>query len=179
MEDEDIFSALEDGAHREWNRLSNQFTNAGYREGIIAGKESGLQEGFESGFTLGAPLGKAAGILRGRANAALAFLSSQRNSSPRPGLEHELRAIIDALASTQLHDLDSLGYHLKDDGGKHGDLLSLGPSDAQKLHELERAFEGMIANTIKPDLGELRKRLDRILVQLCLQDPDIPPINIP
>ncbi|KAG1765907.1 hypothetical protein EDD22DRAFT_978608 [Suillus occidentalis] len=34
----------------DWAKLSNEFTNSGYREGIIAGKESALQEGFDAGF---------------------------------------------------------------------------------------------------------------------------------
>ncbi|KAI0315889.1 hypothetical protein OF83DRAFT_1164597 [Amylostereum chailletii] len=36
----------------EWQKLSDDFTNAGYREGITAGKEGALQEGFDAGFAL-------------------------------------------------------------------------------------------------------------------------------
>ncbi|KAI0766395.1 hypothetical protein BD413DRAFT_605884 [Trametes elegans] len=51
MDDEAFWSSdpkvLEDS---EWTKISSEFTNAGYREGITAGKESALQQGFDEGF---------------------------------------------------------------------------------------------------------------------------------
>ncbi|KAF9529107.1 hypothetical protein CPB83DRAFT_928077 [Crepidotus variabilis] len=62
----------------EWTKLSNDFTNAGYREGITAGKESALQEGFDTGYAdVGAPIGRELGILRGMATVTLNLLDGQ------------------------------------------------------------------------------------------------------
>ncbi|PFH49288.1 hypothetical protein AMATHDRAFT_148015 [Amanita thiersii Skay4041] len=61
----------------EWSKLSSDFTNAGYREGITAGKESAIQEGFDSGFAqVGAPIGRELGMLRGIASALIDILVS-------------------------------------------------------------------------------------------------------
>ncbi|CAA7261986.1 unnamed protein product [Cyclocybe aegerita] len=61
----------------EWSRISSEFTNVGYREGITAGKEGALQEGFDSGFAdTGAPIGRELGLLRGISLAILIFLQT-------------------------------------------------------------------------------------------------------
>jgi len=61
--------------HQEWDKLEENFINAGYREGITAGKEEALQEGFDAGFAqFGAPIGREIGTLRGMASAVLVFL---------------------------------------------------------------------------------------------------------
>lgn len=89
-------------ADREWNKLSNEFVNAGYREGITAGKESALQEGFDEGFaSVGAPLGRRVGVLRGTTNAALALAGRRRLAD----LEAELRDIGRCLAQVKLSSL--------------------------------------------------------------------------
>ncbi|KAG8714075.1 hypothetical protein FRC09_018034, partial [Ceratobasidium sp. 395] len=78
-------------ADREWNKLSNDFMTAGYREGITAGKESALQEGFDDGFaSVGASLGRQLGVLRGMANAALAVCVRGRAGQGGSDLEAEL-----------------------------------------------------------------------------------------
>ncbi|KAG1840572.1 hypothetical protein DFJ58DRAFT_689072 [Suillus subalutaceus] len=62
----------------DWAKLSNEFTNSGYREGIIAGKESALQEGFDAGFAhVGVPIGRDLGSMRGVISAITSFLSSK------------------------------------------------------------------------------------------------------
>ncbi|OAX41757.1 hypothetical protein K503DRAFT_735048 [Rhizopogon vinicolor AM-OR11-026] len=62
----------------DWAKLSNEFTNSGYREGIIAGKESALQEGFDAGFAdTGVPIGRELGSMRGVISAIASFLSSK------------------------------------------------------------------------------------------------------
>ncbi|KAL1680330.1 hypothetical protein EV122DRAFT_250652 [Schizophyllum commune] len=97
----------------EWAKLSSDFTNAGYREGITAGKESALQEGFDSGFAdVGAPLGRELGLLRGMASALLSFLSSQATNTGNEGTTAEnegaiaeVRDISRQLAHIRLTDI--------------------------------------------------------------------------
>ncbi|KAI4521852.1 hypothetical protein K523DRAFT_275728 [Schizophyllum commune Tattone D] len=93
----------------EWAKLSSDFTNAGYREGITAGKESALQEGFDSGFAdVGAPLGRELGLLRGMASALLSFLSSQAANTAtaeNEGAIAEVRDISRQLAHIRLTDI--------------------------------------------------------------------------
>ncbi|KAI5890541.1 uncharacterized protein SCHCODRAFT_02632147 [Schizophyllum commune H4-8] len=97
----------------EWAKLSSDFTNAGYREGITAGKESALQEGFDSGFAdVGAPLGRELGLLRGMASALLSFLSSQAANAESEGAPAvnegaiaEVRDISRQLAHIRLTDI--------------------------------------------------------------------------
>ncbi|EMD39996.1 hypothetical protein CERSUDRAFT_112239 [Gelatoporia subvermispora B] len=106
MEDELIWNddsrALQDS---EWSKLSSDFTNAGYREGITAGKESALQEGFDDGFaTVGAPLGRELGLLRGMASALLSFLSRPANSEKQIALE-EARDIVAQLGDVRFSDI--------------------------------------------------------------------------
>ncbi|KAI0797255.1 hypothetical protein BC629DRAFT_1258943, partial [Irpex lacteus] len=61
----------------EWSKISSDFMNVGYREGITAGKETHLQQGFDDGFAnTGAPLGRQIGLLRGFASALFSFLKS-------------------------------------------------------------------------------------------------------
>ncbi|KJA24953.1 hypothetical protein HYPSUDRAFT_65253 [Hypholoma sublateritium FD-334 SS-4] len=71
--DEDAGStALQDV---EWSRMSSDFTNVGYREGITAGKEAASQEGFDDGFAnVGVPIGHELGLLRGVSSVILSFL---------------------------------------------------------------------------------------------------------
>ncbi|KAJ3510581.1 hypothetical protein NLJ89_g4593 [Agrocybe chaxingu] len=74
----------------EWSRISSEFTNVGYREGITAGKEGALQEGFDSGFAhIGAPIGRELGLLRGISSAILTFLQT-------PPLNENLKLVDEA-----------------------------------------------------------------------------------
>ncbi|PIL22604.1 hypothetical protein GSI_15294 [Ganoderma sinense ZZ0214-1] len=107
MDDEDFWSddpkAIQNS---EWDKISNDFTNAGYREGITAGKEGALQEGFDAGFaSVGAPLGRNLGILRGLAAALLAFLSHPPMAAQRGTLAEEVRGIASALSNVRLSDI--------------------------------------------------------------------------
>ncbi|KIM78529.1 hypothetical protein PILCRDRAFT_98408 [Piloderma croceum F 1598] len=88
----------------EWTRISNEFTNTGYREGITAGKESALQEGFDDGFAhVGVPLGHELGILRGIASALYSFLSS--TSPAQDPMVVEARDIASLLANIRFTDI--------------------------------------------------------------------------
>ncbi|TFY74295.1 hypothetical protein EWM64_g9718 [Hericium alpestre] len=73
---EDDTTAVPQAHEAEWAKLSSDFTNSGYREGITAGKEDALQEGFDAGFAeVGVPLGQELGLLRGLASALQSFLA--------------------------------------------------------------------------------------------------------
>ncbi|KAI0657354.1 hypothetical protein C8Q70DRAFT_919729 [Cubamyces menziesii] len=91
----------------EWAKISSDFTNAGYREGITAGKESALQQGFDEGFAqVGAPIGRELGILRGLCSALIAFLSRPQGTAPSPDSTlSEVREIAKQLAEVRFSDI--------------------------------------------------------------------------
>ncbi|GJE85540.1 Yae1 family protein [Phanerochaete sordida] len=92
----------------EWSKLSSDFVNAGYREGITAGKEGALQEGFDEGFAqTGAPLGRNLGLLRGFSSSIASFLSSSsaQDLADRAQLLEEVRAISSALSNVRFSDI--------------------------------------------------------------------------
>jgi len=92
----------------EWSKLSSDFVNAGYREGITAGKEGALQEGFDEGFAqTGAPLGRNLGMLRGFSSAIVSLLSSSSTQElpERDQLLSEVRAIALALSNVRFSDI--------------------------------------------------------------------------
>ncbi|KAF9517172.1 hypothetical protein BS47DRAFT_1339882 [Hydnum rufescens UP504] len=86
LEDDDNTVPEHHFGRQEWDRLEDNFINAGYREGITAGKEEALQEGFDYGFeTYGVPIGREIGMLRGLASALLIFLSREdKDNHPDP-----------------------------------------------------------------------------------------------
>ncbi|EKM57788.1 uncharacterized protein PHACADRAFT_251634 [Phanerochaete carnosa HHB-10118-sp] len=93
----------------EWSKLSSDFVNAGYREGITAGKEGALQEGFDEGFAqTGAPLGRNLGMLRGFSSALASFLASTsaQEHTERDQLLNEARTISSALSDVRFSDID-------------------------------------------------------------------------
>ncbi|OJT13627.1 hypothetical protein TRAPUB_9816 [Trametes pubescens] len=107
MDDEDFWSSdpkvLQDS---EWSKISNEFTNAGYREGITAGKESALQQGFDDGFAhTGAPLGRELGILRGLCSALIALLSRPNPTDTAQAALAETREIAAQLANVRFSDI--------------------------------------------------------------------------
>ncbi|KAI0356427.1 hypothetical protein OH77DRAFT_200893 [Trametes cingulata] len=108
MDDEAFWSndpkVLQDS---EWTKISSEFTNAGYREGITAGKESALQAGFDEGFAqVGAPLGRELGILRGLCSALVSFLTRSPSSTPQSeAVLAEVREIAAQLANVRFSDI--------------------------------------------------------------------------
>ncbi|OBZ71570.1 Uncharacterized protein YAE1 [Grifola frondosa] len=107
MEDEAFWNedpkALQDS---EWAKLSSDFTNAGYREGITAGKESALQQGFDEGFAdVGTPLGRELGVLRGISSALLSFLTQTDNKLGQEDLLREARDIMSQLSNVRFSDI--------------------------------------------------------------------------
>jgi len=132
-------------ADREWNKLSSDFMNAGYREGITAGKESALQEGFDDGFaSVGAPLGRQVGTLRGTANAALALCLRRRSDRT---LEGELGDIVQCLSRTKLSALAPPDMQAIEHAGMH-------ESDAPDVGDVE-----MSAGATMDGLGDALEAL--------------------
>ncbi|KAG6336106.1 hypothetical protein ID866_2972 [Astraeus odoratus] len=111
-----------------WQKIATEFTNSGYREGIVAGKEAALQEGFDVGFAnIGVPVGRDLGSLRGAASALVSFLSScaqEPHNSTSTELE-EARAISATLSQIRFADIappdveaeQHAREHLNDDPG--------------------------------------------------------------
>ncbi|KAH9933140.1 uncharacterized protein BXZ73DRAFT_46587 [Epithele typhae] len=114
MDDEELWNSdpkvLQDS---EWQKISNDFTNAGYREGITAGKESALQDGFDDGFaSIGAPLGRELGLLRGTCAALISALTSDsdsvllvRGARSTEEIVAELRDVAARLSEVRLSDV--------------------------------------------------------------------------
>ncbi|KAG6867457.1 hypothetical protein C0993_002540 [Termitomyces sp. T159_Od127] len=97
----------------EWTKMSSEFTDVGYREGITAGKEAFVQEGFDAGFaTIGAPLGRDLGLIRGQSSALLSFLTSPSSAAlglsenAKEALVHEVRDIVSLLGNVRFSDIE-------------------------------------------------------------------------
>ncbi|GBE84881.1 hypothetical protein SCP_0700610 [Sparassis crispa] len=177
MDDDNIWlddpKALED---TEWSKLSSDFTNAGYREGITAGKESALQQGFDEGFAeVGAPLGRELGSLRGLASALLAFLTS--NSQERPDDLTELQEMVSQLGSVRFSDIVPLDLeaerhareHLDMDGEDEGELdleLNEELKDKRDIERLEDMMAQVSAGAARPTREDVQ-RLKEQLRNLC------------
>ncbi|PPQ70544.1 hypothetical protein CVT26_013131 [Gymnopilus dilepis] len=145
----------------EWSRISNDFTNAGYREGITAGKEASSQEGFDAGYAnVGVPLGRQLGLLRGVSSVILSVLketsgSTSSSSSDPHGHGEDLLVEAQSIAS-QLsrvrfsdivpRDLEAEQHareHLEDKG-RDDDGVDENEDSAQR-REME-GIEDMLAN---------------------------------
>ncbi|KAF7345106.1 Yae1-N domain-containing protein [Mycena venus] len=119
----------------EWSKISSEFTNVGYREGITAGKESALQEGFDTGFAgVGAPLGRDIGFLRGMSSALVAFLNS--NMSCR------------AISRREEHAREHLAD--ADDPMDENEELS----DKRKMEGLEDMLSRLTAGAANPEVAD-------------------------
>ncbi|KIJ49146.1 hypothetical protein M422DRAFT_161854 [Sphaerobolus stellatus SS14] len=107
-ENDSIWGDVDELPSQEWTKMVDDYTNAGYREGITAGKEEALQEGFDDGYaSVGAPLGQEVGTLRGMANALKAFLSTKdmQDTPELESLKKEITEISNGLSRLQLTDL--------------------------------------------------------------------------
>ncbi|KAJ7468626.1 hypothetical protein FB451DRAFT_1368909 [Mycena latifolia] len=129
----------------EWTKISSEFTNVGYREGITAGKESALQEGFDAGFAgVGAPLGRDLGFLRGMSSALLAFLnSSVCHHAEKDSMVVEARAIAAALAVVRFTDVVPRDLEAEEHARQHlSDSEDTGMDENEELNE-KRKMEGL------------------------------------
>ncbi|KAJ7631915.1 hypothetical protein DFH06DRAFT_695995 [Mycena polygramma] len=153
----------------EWTKISSEFTNAGYREGITAGKESALQEGFDDGFaSVGAPLGRELGFLRGSSSALVAFLNSSLcQHAEKESMLAEARAIAAGLAVVRFtdvvpRDLEAEAHareHLPDGDDPMDENEEL--SEKRKMEGLEDMLSRLtagadVADKTRPTLDDVR-----------------------
>ncbi|KAF5329387.1 hypothetical protein D9619_008954 [Psilocybe cf. subviscida] len=133
----------------EWSRISEDFTNVGYREGIVAGKEAASQEGFNVGFeTIGVPIGREIGILRGVASVLLSVLQSTEIDADSTRIMEEAQDISTQLSRIRFsdvmpRDLEAEAHareHLESEGEKLDE-----PEELAAKHDVE-ALEDMLAN---------------------------------
>ncbi|KAI0947485.1 hypothetical protein AcW1_007704 [Taiwanofungus camphoratus] len=131
----------------EWSKISLEFTNAGYREGITAGKESALQQGFDEGFErVGTPLGRELGILRGLASALLSFLETPGSTSSRQDLVDEAREIVSQLREIRFSDIAPPDLeaerhareHIELDGEDDGGMDLIPDEELKKRQDMEK-----------------------------------------
>ncbi|KAK7055151.1 Yae1-N domain-containing protein [Favolaschia claudopus] len=139
----DETATSETATENEWAKISSDFTNAGYREGITAGKESALQEGFDSGFaTVGAPLGRDIGFLRGMASALTAILQSNVCDHPeKDALLSEARDIAANLAVVRYTDVVPRDLEAEAHAREH--LQEDDPMDENEELSEKRKMEGL------------------------------------
>ncbi|GJJ15738.1 hypothetical protein Clacol_010016 [Clathrus columnatus] len=158
---DDIWGETDDIHNREWTKMDDGFTNAGYREGITAGKENSLQEGFDEGFAIvGAPLGQEIGKLRGITSACLSLSKSIQEHSVMMDCKDILRGLDNLhfkdLAPSDVEAEEHLKEHLQsqDDTQNIPALLEIRDEEKHKL----------AVETLK----ELRNRLQDVLRQIGL-----------
>jgi len=159
IEDEDIWGDDENISHQDWAKMDEEYTNAGYREGITAGKEAALQEGFDDGFaSVGVPLGRTVGKLRGVANALKNFLSTKDTSRQQYGAE--IIKIVEKLGEISLADLAPPDVEAEAHAGEHAE---------EALEDLSRrAHERPAVKEIK----HLKERLSIILKEIGIDQPE-------
>ncbi|KZT28873.1 hypothetical protein NEOLEDRAFT_1145623 [Neolentinus lepideus HHB14362 ss-1] len=135
--------------HAQWTKLENDFTNAGYREGITAGKESALQEGFDAGFAQdGAPLGRELGLLRGACAALVSFLAASTDDNA--GVLREARDISAQLANVRFSDIaprdEEAEQHAREHLAEEEDEIGMemqGGEEAAERRRMERLEDMM------------------------------------
>ncbi|KAF9236518.1 hypothetical protein BU15DRAFT_49926 [Melanogaster broomeanus] len=166
----------------DWTKISTEFTNSGYREGIIAGKEASLQEGFDAGFAdVGVAIGRELGNLRGVASAIVSFLSSQ-SLGESPELD-EARNISSNLLSIRFSDVAPRDLEAEQHSREHLDSDDSGLVENGELVQ-KRDIEGltdmlsqMTASTvgaaphgrpIKEDVTNLKERLSALSAKFGL-----------
>ncbi|VDB95749.1 unnamed protein product [Peniophora sp. CBMAI 1063] len=160
----------------EWTKISSDFTNAGYREGITSGKEDALQEGFDAGYAhVGLPLGRSLGLLRGRASALAAFLSTH----PDPDASKcatEAQDIATALSQIRFADIaprdEEAEAHALEHLAMTGEDLDENEEirDRRAMEQLEDLMGGVSTSTTSAVQGEKRPTPDDVAA-LRVEDP--------
>ncbi|KAF8816915.1 hypothetical protein BYT27DRAFT_7229175 [Phlegmacium glaucopus] len=158
----------------EWSRISSEFTNVGYREGITAGKESALQEGFDAGFAdIGAPIGRELGILRGISSAILVLLRST-GVQDQESIQTEAQEISSQLSKIRFSDIMPRDLEAEEHARQHleeGIEVDVHEKIAAK-RDIE-AIEDMLTNlaagtnptgTARPSVDDVRILKDRLKV---------------
>ncbi|KIY49931.1 hypothetical protein FISHEDRAFT_40318 [Fistulina hepatica ATCC 64428] len=169
----------------EWSRMSSDFTNAGYREGITAGKEAALQEGFDAGFaSVGVPLGRELGQLRGQTSALLSLLALESTNPARgPNMDvhnrllSEAREISQELSNVRFSDIappdaeaeEHARLHLPEmdtDASVHREFDGIADESSLGKHRLEALENQLSQMTAGSSSTSTRPRLSYSDVQL-------------
>ncbi|KAJ6526577.1 hypothetical protein DFH09DRAFT_1187530 [Mycena vulgaris] len=157
----------------EWTKISSEFTNVGYREGITAGKESALQEGFDTGFAgVGAPLGRDLGFLRGVSSALVAFLnSSVCHHVEKDSMLVEAREIAAGLAVVRFTDVVPRDLEAEEHALQHlADSEDPGMDENEELSEkrkmegLEDMLSRLTAGAPNPDTDKTRPTIEDVRI---------------
>ncbi|KAJ8506951.1 hypothetical protein ONZ45_g10620 [Pleurotus djamor] len=136
---------LEPHGDAEWSKLSSDFTNVGYREGITAGKEAALQEGFDDGFAnVGVPLGRELGLLRGLASALLSFVSDSADNAEQDRSTALISAkeIVSGLGQVRFADIVPRDLEAEQHAREHLDAEGEALDTNEELQE-KRDMEGL------------------------------------
>ncbi|KAH0832272.1 hypothetical protein J3R83DRAFT_13265 [Lanmaoa asiatica] len=146
----------------EWTKITSEFTNSGYREGIIAGKEDFLQAGFDAGFSnVGVPLGRELGNLRGAVAAIGSLLNSQ---SPDSQELEELRTISSILSTIRFSDIAPRDLEAEQHAKEH---LGFDPAVIQNT-ESGAETAPQERRTVLEDVTKLKERLALLSAKLGL-----------
>ncbi|RDB23927.1 hypothetical protein Hypma_009245 [Hypsizygus marmoreus] len=144
----------------EWTKMSSEFTDVGYREGITAGKEAAVQEGFDAGFAdVGAPLGRDLGIVRGRSSAILGFLISAPSTmlgvseEEKDALIAEAREIAAQLGNIRYSDIEPRDLEAEQHAREH---LEMDNEEMEVSEEIEerKKMEGVEDMLVRMSAGE-------------------------
>ncbi|KAM0754101.1 hypothetical protein T439DRAFT_171557 [Meredithblackwellia eburnea MCA 4105] len=186
MEDEPSqISNGEQVAAQEWSRLSQRYSDAGYRDGITAGKQSKLQAGFDQGFGLASPFARRVGNLRGASATLLAILTTNAagkhagvffdtqlaDTSARQAVVSELRELVSALGRLDENKVLPVDQEAEDHAKSHGDEgISLVMMERKEMRGIEDLLGGMGGSTAgkEPGLEECQTRLEQILQRVGL-----------
>ncbi|TFK71557.1 hypothetical protein BDN72DRAFT_764773 [Pluteus cervinus] len=165
----------------EWTKISSEFTNAGYREGITAGKEGALQEGFDAGFAqVGAPIGHQLGFLRGLASGLNSYLKSakpQGGADDNERLVAEIRQITSNLSDIRFSDIMPPDLEAEEHARQHlvqeGEAMDESEEIAEKknVERIEDMFASLSAGAnpdrlTRPTTQDLH-RLSQQLKSIC------------
>ncbi|KDR78291.1 hypothetical protein GALMADRAFT_1311677 [Galerina marginata CBS 339.88] len=133
----------------EWSRISTEFTNVGYREGITAGKEASSQEGFDVGYaTVGVPIGRNLGLLRGMTFVLLAFLKDSVDIPERSQMIAEAQDISFQLSRIRFSDIMPRDIEAEDHAREHLEAKGeeLDPNEEIAARRDMEGIEDMLAN---------------------------------
>ncbi|KIM41847.1 hypothetical protein M413DRAFT_71255 [Hebeloma cylindrosporum] len=158
----------------EWSRISSEFTNVGYREGITAGKEAASQEGFDAGFAnVGVPIGRELGLLRGTSSVVLAFLKSSADIDEKAQMLTEAQEISSQLSRVRFSDIMPRDIEAEEHAREHleaeGIELDMNEviADKREVEGLEDMLANLSAYNGKSKEKHARPTIDDVQ---CLKD---------
>jgi hypothetical protein len=131
------------------NRLQQEHSTAGYRDGITNAKAASAQKGFDEGFGLGAVIGSRCGLVLGLLEGVVNALPAEAERRKEvEGMLAEARKELDVVSVFGREYWDGEGvwkYEVKDDGGE-GEVLF---SDIAGAHPLVRKWEGRLREVVE------------------------------